>query len=540
MLIQKIFGISLILLCGSLILSTFTHLFNSTGFPCLNPDEGKYVRRALHVLEGLGPQDPSSRFDHGQETNSSYDHPHFGQLFLAGIFQIIGYPSSLHPLPTVESIEMLYMVPRVLMGILAVVDTFLLYKIVERRYNRNVALVSSILFAVMPLGWLNRWILLENILLPFLLLSILFALYVKRNNNNYNDNDNDIHPDLDSSKKNTNNSNDFKKITLTILSGIFLGLAIYTKITAFTMIPLVGFLIFTNNKSFKSLALWLVPVILIPSLWPLYALSAGQFDEWLDGVIWQGLQRPTTDVLSQMTSLLNMDPVLVVLTIIGTIYLTLRRDFLILLWIVPFYLFAISIHWIYPFHFILLLPAACIASALLIVEVPKRILKKENHQKLLTITTVSAIGIFGLVSITSFLNTNYLLTQIMHVSLAINNIQVAENNNKDITIISTPEYSWIFKYIFNEEYAFQTRESSIKTDKILLMVDRSYFSVVSRDPLKPEIENEQQIKLLMNIYNNTNPKISIMNSEVPSNLQKYPYTNIRNCSFKNLQIRTNY
>jgi 4-amino-4-deoxy-L-arabinose transferase-like glycosyltransferase len=526
-----------------LLLSTFTHLFNSTGFPCLNPDEGKYVRRALHVLEGLGPQDPSSRFDHGQETNSSYDHPHFGQIFLAGIFQIIGYPSSLHTLPTVESIEMLYTVPRVLMGILAVVDTFLLYKIAERRYNRNVALVSSILFAVMPLSWLNRWILLDNILLPFLLLSILFALYVKRNKNNDN-NDNDIHDNLDSTKKNTHgidsgNSYDFRKITLIILSGIFLGLAIYTKITAFTMIPLVGFLIFTNNKSFKSLALWLVPVILIPSLWPLYAISAGQIDEWLDGVIWQGLQRPSSGILEQLTTLLSMDPVLVVLSIIGTIYLTVRRDYLVLLWIAPFLIFALSIHWIYPFHFILLLPAGCIASALLLVEVPKRIIKKAKQQKLLTITIISGIALFGLVSISTVLNTNYLLTQILHVSLAINSLQGTENN-KDTTIISAPEYSWIFKYIFNDKHAYQTRESSIMTDKILLMVDRAYLSVVSKDPLKPEIENEQQVKLLMNIYNNTNAKISIMDEHVPSNLQKYPYNNIKNCSFKNLQIRTNY
>jgi 4-amino-4-deoxy-L-arabinose transferase-like glycosyltransferase len=540
-LIQNIYGISLILLCGALLISTFTHLFNSPGFPCLNPDEGKYVRRALHVLEGLGPQDPSSRFDHGQETNSSYDHPHFGQIFLAGIFQIIGYPSSLHTLPTVESIEMLYTVPRVLMGILAVVDTFLLYKIAERRYNRNVALVSSILFAVMPLSWLNRWILLDNILLPFLLLSILFALYLKRNNDN--NNDNDIHDNLDSTKKDTqasisSNSNDFRKITLTMLSGIFLGLAIYTKITAFTMIPLVGFLIFTNNKSFKSLALWLVPVILIPSLWPLYALSVGQFDEWLDGVIWQGLERPSTGVLDQLTTLFSMDPVLVVLSIIGTIYLAVRRDYLVLLWSAPFLIFAISIHWIYPFHFILLLPAACIASALLI-EVPKRIIKKENYQKLISITIISGIGLFGLVSISTVLNTNFLLTQILHVSLAINSLQGAENN-KDTTIISAPEYSWIFKYIFNDKYVYQTRESSIKTDKILLMVDRAYFSVVSGDLLKPEIENKQQIKLLMDIYNNTNPKISIMDDDVPSNLQRYPYTNIKNCSFKNLQIRTNY
>ena len=62
------------------------------------------------------------------------------------------------------------------MGILAVVDTFLVYKISERRYNRNVAFIASVLFAVMPLSWLLRRILLDSILLPFLLSSILIAI----------------------------------------------------------------------------------------------------------------------------------------------------------------------------------------------------------------------------------------------------------------------------------------------------------------------------------------------------------------------------
>ena len=63
------------------------------------------------------------------------------------------------------------------MGILAVIDTFLIYKIAECRYNRNVAFIAVILFAVMPYTWLIRNVLIEPIQLPFLLTSILFALY---------------------------------------------------------------------------------------------------------------------------------------------------------------------------------------------------------------------------------------------------------------------------------------------------------------------------------------------------------------------------
>ncbi|HEY6883460.1 MAG TPA: hypothetical protein VI278_05425, partial [Nitrososphaeraceae archaeon] len=121
----------------------------------MQPDEGIYMRRSMHVLQGLGPQDPASRFDHSQASTSSYDHPYFGQMFLAGIFKLIGYPNSLVNTSaktddTLHLIEMLYLVPRVLMGLLAVVDTFLVYKIAERRYNRNVAVIASVLFAVMP------------------------------------------------------------------------------------------------------------------------------------------------------------------------------------------------------------------------------------------------------------------------------------------------------------------------------------------------------------------------------------------------------
>ena len=138
----------------------------------------------------------------------------------------------------VASISMLYLIPRILMGILAVVDTFLIYKIADKRYGKKIALVSAALFAVMPISWIFRRILLDSILLPFLLLSILAALYSK--DSKY-------------------------KIPLVLLSGVFLGLAIFTKIPAFTIMPLVGSLVFFyNHKRLKMLGLWLIPAIMIP------------------------------------------------------------------------------------------------------------------------------------------------------------------------------------------------------------------------------------------------------------------------------------
>ena len=94
-----------------LALSAFTHIWNPIGFPSIHPDEGTYMRRAMYTLEGLGAHDPSNQFDHPQYSTSSYDHPYFGQIFLASIFKIIGYPdfSNLSTRSDIQSIEILYM-----------------------------------------------------------------------------------------------------------------------------------------------------------------------------------------------------------------------------------------------------------------------------------------------------------------------------------------------------------------------------------------------------------------------------------------------
>ena len=136
--------ISLLFVAIPMILSVFIHLWNPVGFPAIDQDEGHYMRRAMQVIQGLGPQESTATYFY------PYDHPYFGQIFLAAALSIINYPYSINPSVSSQSIEMLYLVPRVLMGILAVVDTFLVYKIADARYNRKVAFISATLFAVLP------------------------------------------------------------------------------------------------------------------------------------------------------------------------------------------------------------------------------------------------------------------------------------------------------------------------------------------------------------------------------------------------------
>ena len=205
---------------------------------------------------------------------------------------------------------MLYLFPRVLMGIFAVIDTFLVYKISEYKYNRRVAFVASILFAVMPITWLTRRIFLDSIQLPFLLSSILFAIYSTKNYNDHNH-----------SNKKVDTTISKKAFLLILLSGVFLGLAIFTKIPAFTMIPLVGFLVLRSasnnkNKRLKILGLWLIPVFLIPLIWPIYAIYLNQYHEWTAGVLLQ-MNRTSQPLILSLGDFYEKDPILLIFGIAG-------------------------------------------------------------------------------------------------------------------------------------------------------------------------------------------------------------------------------
>ena len=291
---QNIYSSRLLIILIPIGLSAFTHLWNLEGFPGIYRDEDHYLRKTMHVLRGLGPQEAPSELV--SFPVHPYTHPYFGQLFLAGVLGIVGYPNSIHPTADPSSIKELFLVPRILMGILAVADTFFLYRITEFRYNRTVALIASILFAVMPITWMLRRVWLEPIQLPFILSSILLVLH------SANCNSRKSHATL-----------------LVTSSGILLGLAIFTKIPVFTMIPLVGYIVYSTTRNQKLVGLWFIPVLLIPAAWPLYAISTGQFDQWIDGVLWQS-ERENSGLVNALGKLSTIDPVFIILSLGGFVY----------------------------------------------------------------------------------------------------------------------------------------------------------------------------------------------------------------------------
>jgi hypothetical protein len=529
-----------ILILIPLILSSFTHLWNPVQFPSFHIDEGVYIRRSLHTLNGLGPHDPDSKFDHPQSSTSAYDHPFFGQIFLATIFKIIDFPQSLKTTSDSVSIYKLLATPRLIMGVIAVIDTLLIYKIGERRFNPTVALFSSLLFAVMPSSWFTRRVVLDSIMLPFILTSILLALETRVHAKRFN--------------------------TILFLSGISLGLAIFTKISSFTMIPLIFFLIYQGSDIkairskgvFKTAALFMLPVLMIPFIWPAYAFLSGDLNQWFDGVFWQATQRQSEDktLFEIAKSFLKSDPVLLILGTVGVGYLVIRREFIGIIWTVPYFLLLYLIGWVNHFHLIIIIPIWCISIAKIIYDLPF-IIRIKRKETLISSAITAGIVLFGIISTSMLISANLSYVQLKTASYIINAIvsndsNLADNENKirtsfdtntsrdKITVISGPIYSWIFKYVFDDQYAFShVRDTQpIKTEKIILVVDPIYKRAIA----KTEAENQTQVSRLSNIYNNTD--VAALFGKLPDSYSKknYPFTGIDSADsgLTTTEIRKNY
>jgi len=442
----------------------------------------------MSVLEGFDLHESKDINPH------PYDHPFFGQFFLAGVFAIIGYPdlfSMNNPSSEIEmdnTIKTLYSVPRILMGLLAVVDTYLVYKIAEYRHNKTVAFIAAVLFAVVPITWILRKILLESILLPFLLLSILFALHSNNKDKSIHFKYNTANRDIWGSKKESQGI-----IFLVLLSGIFLGLSIFTKVPVFTMIPLVGYLICistntnqSNNSKdnshhyidVKKLGIWCIPVILIPLIWPIYSILTDDFDLWLKDTIWNMQREDANDNTAVGSSLLNsldyifqIDPIMFLLGSASIIFSYIKRDHFVLLWIFPFLIFLFVIDFVSFFHLILLLPAICITAARLIVYLSSKV-KKIKFQRILPFVVISVIGVFGLVNITILITLNvsssYFDVYAFVVRYIANNHNQLNKNEDQETLRTANEdklimlgrhwtrgYFWIPKHVFDINIDFR-------------------------------------------------------------------------------------
>jgi len=328
-----------------------------------------------------------------------------GWTVLGGFLHVTGYPDSFVTSADPSSLGMFHGVPRVLMGMLAVLDTFLVYKIAERRFGRRAAVIASLLFAVMPASLMLRLVLLDSILLPFVLASVLLAMHARGAAGT-------AAPVRD------------RTWLPVVLSGICMGCAILVKIPSVAMIPLALALVYSANRSPRQALLWLAPVILIAAVWPASAMLAGELDLWTDGVLWQTdrnsqhslnalqkylpvipVQGQDPDVLTHPLILLvairNLflnDPVLMALGVAGLAFAAVTRNRFLILWAASVLLFFGSIGWVVHVHLGMLWTAMCIAAAALIATGMARMPAGGGRPagNLALLAAVAAIAAFGM------------------------------------------------------------------------------------------------------------------------------------------------
>jgi MFS family permease len=428
-------------------------MWNPLGYPDLRYDDGTYIGRAMQVLVSKDPQ----------EEATFYDHPYFGQIFLGGLLWLLGFPNSLAPSAdgdVIASVKMLWLVPKLLIGSLAVIDTILIYKIAERRYNnRTIAFIASILFAIMPMWWSLRVLFLESLFLPIALSSILFAMNAKD-------------PRENKKKKN---------VSLILVSGVLMGLAIFTKIPAFAFIPLVAYVLFrNNNSSFRTLGLWFIPVIIIPLIWPAYALFHGNFDAWWEAVYWQThRQYEGLTLRNVIIDNFSHTPVFSWLGLLGLVFAIIKRDYFVILWAAPFLIFLYLIGFVRDFHLVPLLPALCVSTSRMLVGLSSYV-PYQNVRGLLPLGIISIVAIFGLVNIVTQLITNGNDNKFALAAFVTRYLE--DNKNDNITVVSNHVYSWIPRYVFglgNNEYKIPEDIRPSKNEKVLLVVDDAFRLVTS-------------------------------------------------------------
>jgi hypothetical protein len=326
-------------------------------------------------------------------------------------------------------------------------------------------------------------------------------------------------------------------------------LAIFMKIPAFSIVPLIAF-IYAYNKNFKALGLWLVPVILIPMIWPVYAISQGQLDEWLDGVVWQTgrLGRPLSNEMETIFS--KIDPLLLALAIIGLVYARIKRDYFLLLWAIPYLIILFLVDWVYFFHFILVFPAFCIAIALLFTDLGKIKFKAKIIRPLI-FSIIGVIIVFGSINsimlITTNLNSSY-FGLVSSISRHLPNQDTNDNNNNfnnydsykngnnygnnTVTLVGPNggwSFFWLVKYVFDRDVDYEWFElgtdyikGPIKSEKFLLMVDREMRYAI----FFTNSSDKQQVSQVKMLYDNSTPLDYFFGDTLRYNLDKYPYTNV--------------
>ncbi|MEP6577039.1 MAG: hypothetical protein ABJB85_11480, partial [Nitrososphaerota archaeon] len=264
----------------------------------------------------------------------------------------------------------------------------------------------------------------------------------------------------------------------------------------------------------------LAPVILIPLLWPAYAFSIGEFDLWLNSVMFQQGRASAgtgTNLSAAFKNLFKIDPATIILGCASLGFVGLRRDIWLLLWIIPLLLFSFYLGWVQYFHLVPIFPAFCISIGVTIDYMLNKM--KSNMTKKTVIIAASVLVLFGFVSTVTLMtvNTNsvHYYAQASVIKEISQRINSEKNETSGVTLVGHRMYYWISRYIFDLEFF-------VLPNKVPLNYVPEKMVLVSNDGMCC-----CQCDYFKELYVATTPKYEFESDVTYYNESQYPFTSLQ-------------
>jgi hypothetical protein len=236
----------------------------------------------------------------------------------------------------------------------------------------------------------------------------------------------------------------------------------------------------------------------------------------------------------------------------GLIYAAIKRDFFLLLWVIPFLIFLYFIDYVSSFHLMPLIPAFCIAASRFLVEITGKIkiIKKYKLQQILPFAIISGIIIFGLISTTMLITTNVNSTVYKALAVLIQKLPNKEdddtNNTSPVTLVGAPTYFWLPRYAYDKDFVDKTYYSGspLKTERYIVVADRGYMASKSGTAISTEDINPTRPPnhLLQDLLDNSHTIATLLPDDTAKyNIKNYPYSDIRqNPRPTEIEVKSNY
>jgi hypothetical protein len=280
-----------------------------------------------------------------------------------------------------------------------------------------------------------------------------------------------------------------------------------------------------------------------------YTISIEQYDKWWIGIVWQTTERQGIEsraLIDATYSSFYIDPLFLTLGLAGLVFAELKRDFLLLLWIIPFGIFQFFIGWTSYWHITILLPALSIAATVLIVNLSSR--TKVGIKSII----ILGIVFFGFIATTILITTSVtdqiisLYAFLLEYTSYSNNESITTNSNVNdakTTLIGPPSlegFYWLMKHVFDRNIDFKEYDDikqALKAEKVILIPNEDFMKQISRD--------DERANQLKSIYNSTK-MVALFKIDDGYILHKYPYNSIEIDMLENrydigsIEVRANY